>query len=200
MTGEWPVALSGVTESIVATRGPEGNWNLAALGLRTGDHTAGGADGRVTARTWGRTRTRINFERRGSGVVQFPRDPLAFVDAALGIVERETPVLDDVDAWVEVSVERIGSGAEGDTEWIDWALEPERVAVEDGGVRTIRRGFNAVIEATVWASRLGVAGYDDAESRERLAFLESVVATAGDDRDRRAFDRIADHVDWQRDT
>lgn len=199
MTGEWPVALSGVTESLVATRGPEDAWNLAALGLRTGDRAAGGAEGRVTARTWGRTRTRINFERRGSGVVQFPRDPVAFVDAALGIVEREEPVLDCADAWVEVAVERLGSGEADDTEWVDWALDPRNVAVEREGVRTIRRGFNAVIEATVWASRLGVEGYDDAEMRERLAFLESVVDTAGDDRERRAFGRIADHVDWRRD-
>jgi hypothetical protein len=131
-------------------------------------------------------------------VVQFPRDPVTFVDAALGILEREGPVLDCADAWVEVAVERLGSGEEGGTEWVDWALEPERVGLDSEGVRAIRRGFNAVIEATVWASRLGVTGYDDAELRERLAFLESVVDSAGDDRDRRAFGRIADHVDWQR--
>ncbi|MFC6737614.1 DUF447 domain-containing protein, partial [Halolamina salina] len=33
----WPVPLRGVTESVIATMGPNGLWNLAALGLHAGD-------------------------------------------------------------------------------------------------------------------------------------------------------------------
>ena len=32
-TTEWPVSLTGVTESVVTTLGPNGLWNAAALGL-----------------------------------------------------------------------------------------------------------------------------------------------------------------------
>jgi hypothetical protein len=193
----WPVALRGVTESVVATLGPNDRWNLAALGLRAGDRAAEGADGRVTARTWDRTRTRGNFERRGGGVVQFVADPVLFVDAALGVVERADPVADAADAWVEVSVERLAAGESGGTEWVDWALVPGESDVGRRRVATIGRGFNAVVEATVWASRLDAPGYDRATLVDRLAFLESVVESAGGPRDREAFERIGDRVDWR---
>ena len=185
---DWPVALRGVTESIVTTRGPNGRWNVAALGLRGSDP--------VTARTWGRTRTRRNFEREGEGYVQFTRDPLQFVDAALGVWEVDQPVLTDADAWVRVDVERTDAGADGDTEWVEWTLRPVETAVEREVVPTINRGRNAVIEATVWASRLDVPTYDRAELEARLNYLKDVVRTCGGDREREAWERIEDLVEW----
>lgn len=234
----WPVAFRGVTESIVATRGPEGRWNLAALGLRVDragegpietageesdtDPTDGspeiapwwperdrgypdeepregveGIDGPVTARTWGQTRTRINFEREGGGVVQFSRDPLLFVEAALGIVEREEPVDPGADAWVHVSVDRIGEGTSGGTGWVDWRLVPVDARIRRRTVPTVNRGYNAVVEATVAASRVDVDAYDAAVLLDRLAFLEGVVEACGSPRDRSAFERIDDHVGWR---
>lgn len=212
---DWPVELAGVTESLVATRGPGGAWNLAPLGvfapgfddaLESGGHreAGSGSDGNAdrvredpaTARTWGRTRTRINFERTGEGVVQFVRDPLLFVECALGIVERPDPVHDAADAWVRVAVEPVASGTSGGTEWRGWALEPTETGVERTVVPTTRRGYNAVVEATVWASRLDAAEYDRSELADRLAFLAEVVEAAGSDRDHRALDRISELTDW----
>lgn len=182
MTAEWPVALRGLTESVVTTRGPEGRWAVAALGLQPGEP--------VTARTWGRTRTRRNLEREGGGVVQFTRDPVTFVEAALGAVTVDERVLDGAAAWVEVSAERLGAGTDAGTEWVDWALRPVETGVERESVPTIERGFNAVVEATVDASRLGVAGYDTAELRDRLARHRAVVERCGSDRDRAAMARL----------
>lgn len=187
MTAEWPVALRGLTESVVTTRGPDGRWNVAALGLEPGEP--------VTARTWGRTRTRRNFEREGGGVVQFIHDPMTFVEAALAISETDTPVLDTAAAWVEVDVERLGDGTESGTGWVDWALHPVDAAVEREAVPTIERGFNAVVEATVDASRLGVAGYDETALRDRLARHRAVVERCGSDRDRAAMDRLDELVE-----
>ena len=186
MTGEWPVDLRGVTETVTTTLGPNGRWNVAALGVQ-----APASDGDpATATTWGRTRTRGNFERQGEGYVQFVADPVVFVEAALDVVERDEPVLDAADAWVRVRVERRDEGTEGDTEWVEWALWPVESVVREGRVPTLDRGRAAVVEATVWASRLGVAGYDDGELRERLDFLADVVDAAGDERDREAFERL----------
>jgi len=58
----WPVALRGVTESIVTTLGPNDRWNVAALGLHAPDDPSDP----VTARTYGRTRTWRNFTERGA--------------------------------------------------------------------------------------------------------------------------------------
>lgn len=188
---EWPVDLSGVTETLVTTLGPNGRWNAAALGVH-----APGDDALATATTWGRTRTRGNFERGGEGYVQFVDDPVTFAEAALGVVERDDPVLADAVAWTRVEARRHEEGAEGGTEWVEWTLRPVETVVREGRVPTIDRGFAAVVEATVWASRLGVAGYDDAELRDRVAFLGDVIEATGDERDRAAFERVRELSDY----
>jgi hypothetical protein len=181
----WPVPLAGVTESIVTTLGPNDRWNIAALGV-----TAPDGDGPATARTWGRTRTRRNFDARGGGYIQFTRDPVEFVNAALSVYERDEPIGDDVDAWVRVTVERLGSGSKGDTEWVDWALIPEESDIEQETVPVFNRGYAAVVEATVAASRLDVPAYDTETLRERIDYFDSVVDSCGRESDREAFDRL----------
>ncbi|WP_425606689.1 DUF447 domain-containing protein [Natrinema marinum] len=185
---EWPVSMSGVTESVVTTLGPNGLWNAAALGLHAGDP--------VTARTWGNTRTRRNFHRQGEGYVQFVDDPVVFADAALSIVEDEDPVLESATAWARVAVERVDAGTEGETDWEEWVLRPVESAVVRETVPTIDRGFGAVVEATVAASRLEVADYDEAELRNRLAHCAAVVERAGGPREREALERVREHSTW----
>lgn len=194
---DWPVELREITESVVTTLGPNDRWNAAALGLHPADSASdsAGEDDRVTARTWGNTRTRRNFHRQGGGYVQFVDDPVTFADAALSIHEVEDPVLATADAWVEVEVERIDAGESDDTRWEEWELHPVASGIEREVVPTIRRGFNAVVEATVAASRLNVDAYDDDELQRRLDYFEEVARTCGDDRVREAFDRIDEYVD-----
>jgi hypothetical protein len=192
--GDWPVTLRGVTESVVATLGPNERWNQAALGL----HASEDADaGSVTATTWGKTRTRGNFERRGQGVVQFTTDPREFVDAALDVTETTDPVLAGAAAWVDVSVERLDDGVEGDTEWVRWALRPESSSVSERSVPTINRGFNAVVDATVAASRLDVPAYDTGVLLDRLSYFAETVERCGGPAEREAFAHIDDLTGWR---
>lgn len=199
----WPVAIHGIVEAVVATRRPNGRWNLAALGLIGGEP--------VTARTWGRTRTRRNFEREGEAVVQFTRDPVDFVDAALAIVERAEPVMPSADAWARVRVESRSPGtspsspparssppsdAERSVDVATWALEPVEGRIVRRSVPTINRGFNAVIEASVAASRLDVGAYDEAALLGRLERLVSIVERCGGARDLEAMERIEAHTGW----
>lgn len=190
MTAEWPVELRGVTETIVATRGPNERWNLAALGVE-----APGDDEPATARTWGQTRTRRNFSERGGGHVQFTRDPAHFVEAALGTFEQEEPVLRSADAVVQVAVERIDEGKTRGTGWVDWSLEPVDATVEREIVPTTNRGYNAVVEGTVAASRLDVDAYDEDVLRERLSYFESVVERCGGSAEQAAWERLQDLVE-----
>jgi len=192
---KWPADLAGVTESVVTTLGPNELWNVAALGLHGPE-----ADGPVTATTWGRTRTWRNFRERGEAYVQFTRDPVDFAEAALSVREETEPVLPSADAWVRVSVEPLADGEEGDTQWVEWALVPEEATVERRVVPTTNRGHAAVVEATVAASRLDVPAYDREALLERLAYFESVVETAGSERERAAFERVRELVDaeWER--
>lgn len=190
MSADWPVTLRGVTESLVTTLGPNDRWNVAALGLQ-----APTDENPIVGRTWGRTRTRRNFTERGQAVVQFTTDPMLFVEATHSITEREEPVLAAAHAAVEIDVERRRSGREGGTEWVDWALSPVDVTVFDREVPTTNRGYNAVVEATVAASRLDVASYDTAMLLDRLRYFESVVERCGGPAEREAFARLDELVD-----
>ncbi|UPM43789.1 DUF447 domain-containing protein [Halocatena salina] len=184
MTGDgWPLELSGVTESIVTTLGPNDRWNVAVLGLFAGEV--------ITARTWGRTRTRRNFHERGEGYVQFTRDPVDFVEAACSIREEASPILDSADAWVRVAVESIGTGED----WEEWALTPVESGIEQRVVPTTNRGYYAIVEATVAASRLDVPEYDTDELRAQIDRAESVVERCGGDRERAAWERFEELVE-----
>jgi hypothetical protein len=187
----WPIEIEGVTESVVTTLGPNDRWNVAALGLFEPDDP----ENPVTARTWGRTRTWRNFNERGGGYVQFTRDPVDFVDAACSIREEDEPVLESADAWARVTVDDVERGQEGDTQWVEWTLHPVESAVERRVAPATNRGYYAVVEATIAASRLGVEGYDETTLRERLAYFADVVDRCGTDAERAAFDRLREYAD-----
>lgn len=187
---EWPVELRGVTETVVTTRGPDDAWNVAALGVH-----APTAPEPATARTWGRTRTRRNFVERGGGYVQFTRDPVLFVDAALGVREESEPTLDSADAWVRVAVDRLETGRDEGTEWVEWELSPVESAVRRETVPTFNRGYAAVVEGTVAASRLDVDAFETETLRERIDYFHSVVERCGGPAERHAFQRLRSYAD-----
>lgn len=189
---DWPVAVRGVTESVVTTLGPNDRWNVAALGL----HEPDASGGLVRARTIGNTRTRRNLHREGGGYVQFTTDPVLYVEAALSVREAADPILDVADAWVEVVAEPVGTEETGQTTIEHWHLEPVESRVRRKTVATTNRGYNAVVEATVAASRFDVDEYDTEALRERLAYFEAVCRTCGGDREQEAFDRLNELVSW----
>lgn len=191
----WPVGLRGVTESIVATLGPNELWNMAALGL----HAPESSDDPVTATTWGNTRTKRNFERRGGGVVQFTADPREFVDAAATIREETEPVLSNAAASVEVTATAIDRGVDDGTEWTTWTIEPieETATVHERVVPTINRGFGAVIDATVAASRLDIDAFETETLLDRLRYFETTVEKCGGPAERAAFERLSEVSEWR---
>jgi hypothetical protein len=191
MSEGWPVDLRGVTESVVTTLGPNDRWNVAALGI----HAPAEEGGPVTATTWGRTRTWRNFREHGEGYVQFTVDAVDFAEAALTVREEDGPVLDGADAWARVSVERLDQGEDGRTQWVEWALHPEESTVEHETVPTTNRGYYAVVEATVAASRLDVDAYDREELLDRLRYFADVVERCGGERERAAFEVVRTAVD-----
>jgi hypothetical protein len=130
-------------------------------------------------------------------VVQFVSDPRTFVDAALTIHEVDEAVLPDAHAWVEVRAERVDAGKDGGTRWEEWALHPVEAAVTDPVVPRINRGFAAVIEATVAASRLDVSGYDTEDLLARLRWLADVVGRCGGQPEREAFATLDAETGWR---
>ncbi len=190
----WPVELRGVTESVIATLGPNELWNMAALGL----HAPANPGEPVEATTWGNTRTKRNFHRQGGGVVQFTADPREFVDSAMTIHEQSEPVLQNADAWVEIKAESVAHGEDGGTEWERWEVEPlETGTVRTRRPRTVNRGFYAVVDATVAASRLDVPVFETDVLLERMAYFEEIVEKCGGPHEREAFERLSEYSGWR---
>jgi hypothetical protein len=61
-------------------------------------------------------------------------------------------------------------------------------------VPTTNRGYYAVIEATVAASRLDAPGYDEAALRERIDYFAGVIERCGGEREREALERFRAHT------
>ncbi|MFB6113989.1 MAG: DUF447 domain-containing protein [Halodesulfurarchaeum sp.] len=190
----WPVELTGVVETVTTTRQSTGRWNVAALGLHADDDPE--QMDSVRARTWGKTRTRRNFERTGAGYVQFTRDPVVFAEAALAVREADDPVLDTTAAWVEVTVDEMERGTRRGTEWVDWRVTPIDSHVRERMVPVTSRAFGAIVEMTVAASRLSVAAYDDSDLQDRLEYFADVVERTGGPREKRALESIETHSEW----
>ena len=129
--------------------------------------------------------------------MQFTTDPRTFVDAALTVREVDESVLPAADAWVEVTVEEVESETEGDTTVRTWALDPTESAVVRERVPTVNRGFGAVVDATVAASRLDVPGFDTGELLDRLRYFADVVERCGGPAEREAFARIDEATGWR---
>jgi hypothetical protein len=184
----WPAPIRGVTESIVATLGPNDLYNHAALGLHAGEP--------ITATTWGNTRTRRNFDRQTEVYVQFSPDPVDFVAAALSIHETDGPILERSPAWSRVTVEKIDREEREGTICRTWRLDPIEGGVRQRTVPVTNRGYGAVVEATVAASRLDVDTYDTAALHERLDYFAGIVERCGGLAERRAIGLLSDHVDW----
>jgi hypothetical protein len=191
-TVDWPVPLAGVTETVVTTPGPDGDWQVAALGVEAPAEPGAPA----TARTWADTRTRRAFAAQGMGYVQFTRDALDFATAALEAATRSEPVLASATAWARVDVTRRAAGTEDGTEWVAWCLWPREATVREATAPPLSRALGAVVEMTVAVSRLGVAGYDEDALRDRLAYFETVVERCGGDRELAALSLVREHADW----
>ena len=191
MTTKAAIHIDGIAETVVTTELPDGSWNAAALGVWTADEAQV-----LRARTWGDTRTRRNFDRTGHGVIHLLADPERFVRAALGIWERPTATIHDAAAWTPVTVTKRQSGTANDVEWTEWDLQPESWRITERRVPIPNRGFAAVIEMTIAASRLSVPGYDEAELTDRLAYFHAVARRCGGPAVRAACDRVIETVDW----
>ncbi|MDZ7730096.1 MAG: DUF447 family protein [Natrialbaceae archaeon] len=160
---------------------PPGTWNSGGTGpacWRPGDRRLPGAR---------RGPDRIS-RTAGPDTFQSTTDPVVFVDAALAIVERDAPIHERSQAWAHVTAESIEVGPNGD--WEQWALTPVEATVETRTVPTINRGFGAVIEASVAASRLEIPATDRATSSDGSRTVRAVIERTGGPREREALEHI----------
>ena len=177
-----------IVETIFSTLDESGRPNFAPMGIDWGEEF-------ITVRPFRSTQTCRNLLSSGYGVANLSDDVLAYVQCALydavlpsfpakavpGIVFRSTC------SWREVTlVSQAGTG--------DRAELRCRVLFE-GRQRDFlgfRRAGNAVIEATILATRLAL--HDHKAIIERMNLYGDIVEKTGDENDRKAFQLVHDYV------
>lgn len=196
--GDWRFLRARITETIATTRpatdpDDEGDAsgdpavNVAPMGLVS---EPGEPD--AVARLWAGSDTLANVRATGRVTVNFTRDPLVYARAALsddtGAFVADGR-LDDPDAWVDCDAVHAGEERGGEVE--RWRLEPRDGALLERRLCQVDRGFGALVDACVDATRLHV----DPALDERIAERLSLAWRCGDDRCREAATYVSNFTD-----
>lgn len=141
---------SGISEVIATTRG-EGV-NAAPMGVVNRDF--------LYINMYKGSHTFLNVKQNGQLVANLVLDPQLYVKAAFDDLESScfyyddgVPVLKAAYAWVEFACSVSDESAQKNT---IVRLRPVRSKIVDRPIMPVNRGFNAVIEATIHATRYGV--------------------------------------------
>ncbi len=171
----------GINEVVAITVNEDGSLNTAPVGIIVDDADDVTARIRLYA-----SHTRRNVERGGDVVVNITRDPMIFVLSAfddLGAEYFETlspPILRNSLAWCRFTAKLRGSYA---------YIKLVEGSVVGSDTRPVNRGFNAVIEALVHATRLRI--YRDekarAELKSRIYYYGEIVEKCGSRAEREAY-------------
>ena len=175
----------GISEVIATTISKEGELNAAPIGIISDDITH--------VRLYPDTHTYSNIRATKKLVANVVSDPLLFVLSALGdLGEREfyvvdgLPVLRCADVWALFKCEEDRQ----DSSLIHLHLIRGKVIRKS--VRAINRGTNAVIEATVHATRY--AATKDGKYLKWIEHYEDVVRKCGGAREKEAMKKLREFL------
>ncbi|HET89911.1 MAG TPA: DUF447 family protein [Chloroflexi bacterium] len=179
-----------IIETIFSTVNPEGHPNFAPMGVIWGEAV-------MTVRPFTSTTTYHNLAATGVGVANVTDNVLAFVRSALfdaplaHFPAQNVPgvALEDACCWFELRVARIENDASS-------RADVHCHVVGRGRQRDFvgfNRGKNAVIEATILATRLQL--YTPAEIQSALSHYREIVAKTGGDEEREAMACLEHYVE-----
>jgi len=180
--------MEGINEVIVTTKSINNRPNAAPIGLIR--HS-----GKLTARVYNESHTCTNIKDTGLLAVNIVDDPVVFVQSALKDLDKEKfefietdtginfPVLASSNGWVifkaGIRVGNIATTAE---------LQFITGNIKSMGIRPINRGFNAVIEAAIYATRYKV--FNDEKFLSKIKSYESIINKCGGRSEKEAYGLI----------
>ena len=168
----------GISEVIVTTLSKDGVPNAAPIGLHC-------KDGRLFFRLFN-SKTLDNILARPVACANIVDDPVLFVHSALSDIEPDDfeliegfPVLKGTLAWIrfECKCKKVGK-------IFVVELSPVSCDIIHRTVRPINRGFNAVIEASIDATRYVI--FKDEKYLERIGYYDKLVNKCGGAREKEA--------------
>jgi len=180
--------MEGINEVIVTTRSIDDRPNAAPIGLIR--HS-----GKLTARVYNESHTCTNIKDTGLLAVNIVDDPVVFVQSALEDLDKEMfefietgtginfPVLASSNGWV---IFKAGI-KEGNIATIA-ELQFITGNIKSMGIRPINRGFNAVIEAAIYATRYKV--FNDESFLSKIKSYKDVINKCGGRSEKEAYSLI----------
>lgn len=187
----------GISEVIVTTQSAAGEWNAAPIGIISEVTEEG--ERRYFVKLYRGSQTLANVLATGRLAANITTDAVLFVQTALDDLPAEcftafagVPVLREANAWIVFTSELV----EERPTYLRFHLQPQAVKINRREVKAINRGLNAVLEATVLATRLSMAT-NEREREERRQELErhaAIVATCGGRREQQALALLREKV------
>ncbi len=180
----------GISEVIVTTESAAGLPNAAPIGILTELDEQGKIQHFV--KLYKGSQTLANVLETTTLATNVTDDAVLFVKTALGHLSEElylsefggVPVLKDANAWIVFTTVLI----EERSDYFHFQVLPRAVNINRKEVKAINRGLNAVIEATILATRLELA--KDEQEREamkkQLKQFEEIVEKCGGRREKEA--------------
>ena len=174
----------GISEVIVTTQSASGVSNAAPIGILT-------REGNYFVKLYKGSQTLTNVTETKKLAANVTDDAVLFVKAAFDTLSANFyslfqgfPVLKEANSWILFKCDFI----EEKVESFLFQLAPIAVEINMHGVRAINRGFNAVIEAAILATRYGIVK-DEREKEEMKKMVErytEIVAKCGGRKEKEA--------------
>jgi len=203
--------VEGISEVIVTTWSAARIPNAAPIGIINTiiDEEACGSKGKHFVKLYKSSQTLLNVLKTRTLAANVTNDPLLFVKSVFGHLNGAyfsvfdgLPVLLDADAWIvftSVPVEEA-------RDYFSLQLQPRtikvrvRVGPEQKGVRAINRGLNAVIEATIFATRYDIAvdEREKEEIRKIIRYYAAIAKKCGGRREKEAIRILQENLRFTR--
>ncbi|MBA5942584.1 MAG: DUF447 family protein [Methanophagales archaeon] len=191
--------VEGISEVIVTTWTAAGIPNAAPIGIiyTIIDEEAGGGKDFVNVKLYKSSQTVLNVLKTRTLAANVTNDVLLFVKSAFEHLNGAhfsvfdgLPVLLDADAWIVFTAVPV----EETRNYFCFQLQPRTVRVrvraeQKGAPRAINRGRNAVIEATIFATRYDIIAVDEREKeeiRKIIGYYAAIVKKCGGRRENEA--------------
>ncbi len=177
----------GINEIIAVTVNEDGSLNTAPIGVIVEDANGVKAKARIFP-----SHTRRNIERGSDFFANIVNDPVVFAISAFEDLSEsyfsslDPPILYSALAWCKFKPKIVGSIVE---------LTLVTGEVFGSSLRAVNRGFSAVIEALVHATRYIISeGERKEELRRRIEYYYNLCQRCGSKREKEAFKIILNKV------
>lgn len=179
----------GISEIILTTLSPDGVPNAAPIGLHR-------KDGRLFARIYN-SKTLDNILSKPTAAANIVDDPVLFVQSALSDIEPEKfefvdgyPLLKDVPGWIIFDC----ACKQGENISVV-ELSPVKGKIIERKLQPVNRGFNAVIEAAIHATRY--VSLKEQKYLDCIEYYNTIVKKCGGERDKEAMQLLCELIRYE---